>query len=36
MRSKSGPSYRILESLADYDKFLEHSDHSIIGKLSKT
>jgi protein disulfide isomerase family A protein 3 len=31
MRSKAGPSYRVLESLADYDKFLEHNDHSIIG-----
>jgi protein disulfide isomerase family A protein 3 len=31
MRSKAGPTYRVLESLADYDKFLEHNDHSIIG-----
>ncbi|CAF0944956.1 unnamed protein product [Adineta steineri] len=31
MRSKAGPSYRVLESLADYEKFLEHNDHSIIG-----
>lgn len=31
MRSKAGPSYRVLESLADYEKFLGHSDHSIIG-----
>jgi protein disulfide isomerase family A protein 3 len=31
MRSKSGPSYRVLDSLADYEKFLEHNDHSIIG-----
>lgn len=31
MRSKAGPSYRVLESLADYEKFIGHSDHSIIG-----
>ena len=31
MRSKAGPSYRVLETLADYEKFLEHNDHSIIG-----
>lgn len=31
MRSKAGPSYRVLDSLADYEKFLEHNDHSIIG-----
>jgi len=31
MRSKAGPSYRILDSLAAYEKFLEHNDHSIIG-----
>ncbi|CAF0757481.1 unnamed protein product [Rotaria sp. Silwood1] len=31
MRSKAGPSFRILETLADYEKFLDHFDHSIIG-----
>ncbi|CAF4663498.1 unnamed protein product, partial [Rotaria sp. Silwood2] len=31
MKSKAGPSYRVLETLADYEKFLEHNDHSIIG-----
>lgn len=31
MRSKAGPTYRVLETLADYEKFLEHNDHSIIG-----
>jgi protein disulfide isomerase family A protein 3 len=31
MRSKAGPSYRVLESLDDYEKFLGHEDHSIIG-----
>ncbi|CAF1051642.1 unnamed protein product [Adineta steineri] len=31
MRSKAGPSYRVLNTLADYEKFLEHNDHSIIG-----
>jgi len=31
MRSKAGPSYRVLSSLADYEKYLEHNDHSIIG-----
>jgi protein disulfide isomerase family A protein 3 len=31
MRSKAGPAYRVLETLADYEKFLEHNDHSIIG-----
>jgi len=31
MRSKAGPSYRVLGNLADYEKFLEHNDHSIIG-----
>jgi len=33
MRSKAGPTYRVLETLADYEKFLEHNDHSIIGML---
>ncbi|CAF4446776.1 unnamed protein product, partial [Adineta steineri] len=33
MRSKAGPSYRVLNTLADYEKFLEHNDHSIIGML---
>jgi hypothetical protein len=33
MRSKAGPSYRVIETLADYEKFLEHNDHSIIGKF---
>ncbi len=36
MRSKAGPSYRVLDSLADYEKFLEHNDHSIIGMFEKT
>ncbi|CAF0867448.1 unnamed protein product [Adineta ricciae] len=31
MRSKAGPSYRVLDTLAAYEKFLEHNDHSIIG-----
>jgi protein disulfide isomerase family A protein 3 len=31
MRSKAGPTYRVLDSLAEYEKFLEHNDHSIIG-----
>ena len=31
MRSKAGPSYRVLETLADYEKFLDNFDHSIIG-----
>ncbi|UJR10281.1 hypothetical protein I4U23_014488 [Adineta vaga] len=31
MRSKAGPSYRVLQNLADYEKYLEHNDHSIIG-----
>lgn len=35
MRSKAGPSYRVLNTLADYEKFLEHNDHSIIGTVEK-
>jgi len=35
MRSKAGPSYRVLESLDDYEKFLGHEDHSIIGMCYK-
>ena len=35
MRSKAGPSHRVLETVADYEKFLEHNDFSIIGNLSK-
>jgi hypothetical protein len=35
MKSKAGPSYRVLETLADYENFLEHNDHSIIGMLLK-
>jgi len=31
MRSKAGPSYHVLDTLAAYEKFLEHNDHSIIG-----
>ncbi|CAF4000520.1 unnamed protein product [Rotaria sordida] len=31
MRAKAGPTYRVLETVADYEKFLEHNDHSIIG-----
>jgi hypothetical protein len=36
MRSKAGPSYRVLETLADYEKFLEHNDHSVIGMFAKS
>jgi len=36
MRSKAGPSYRVLDTLAAYEKFLEHNDHSIIGIFDKT
>ncbi len=36
MRSKAGPSYRVLDTLAAYEKYLEHNDHSIIGKFDKT
>ncbi len=35
MKSKAGPTYRVLETLAEYEKFLEHNDHSIIGMLFK-
>jgi hypothetical protein len=35
MRSKAGPTYRVLETLAEYEKFLEHNDHSIIGMLTR-
>ena len=31
MKAKAGPSHRVLETVADYEKFLEHNDHSIIG-----
>lgn len=31
MKSKAGPAYRILDTVADYEKFLAHNDHSIIG-----
>lgn len=31
MKAKAGPSHRVLETLADYEKFLEHSDHTVIG-----
>jgi hypothetical protein len=33
MKSKAGPAYRVLQTLTDYQKFLDHNDHSIIGKL---
>lgn len=33
MRSKAGPAYRVLDTVEDYEKFLEHNDHSIIGRL---
>ena len=31
MKSKAGPAYRVLNTLAEYEKFLEHNDHGIIG-----
>lgn len=31
MRSKAGPSYRVLETLADYEKFLSNNDYGIVG-----
>lgn len=31
MKSKAGPSFRTLNTWADYEKFIEHNDHSIIG-----
>lgn len=31
MKSKAGPAFRPLNTLADYEKFLESNDHSIIG-----
>jgi protein disulfide isomerase family A protein 3 len=31
MKSKAGPAYRVLETLAEYEKFLSHNDYSIIG-----
>lgn len=31
MQSERGPSYRVISLLADYEKFLEDNDHSIIG-----
>lgn len=34
MKSKAGPAYRVLNTLADYEKFLENNDHSIIGKIN--
>jgi hypothetical protein len=33
MKSKAGPSYRVLDTLAAYEKFLEHNDYSIVGRL---
>lgn len=33
MKSKAGPTYRVLNTLAEYEKYLEHNDHSIIGKF---
>ncbi|CAM4968513.1 unnamed protein product [Rotaria socialis] len=34
MRSKAGPSYRVLENLADYEKYLDNTEPSIIGYFS--
>jgi protein disulfide isomerase family A protein 3 len=31
MKSKAGPAYRVLETLADYEKFLSNNDYSIVG-----
>ncbi len=31
MKSKAGPAYRVLETLPDYEKFLEYNDYSVIG-----
>jgi hypothetical protein len=31
MKAKAGPAYRVLETMSDYEKFLAHTDHSIIG-----
>jgi protein disulfide isomerase family A protein 3 len=31
MKSKAGPTYRVLNTLADYEKFLENNDYSVIG-----
>jgi len=33
MKSKAGPAYRVLETLADYEKFLSNNDYSIVGKF---
>ena len=33
MKSKAGPSYKILHTVADYEKFLDSAQHSIIGKI---
>jgi hypothetical protein len=35
MKSKAGPAYRVLETLAEYEKFLSHNDYSIIGMFVK-
>lgn len=31
MKSKAGPPFRVLNTWTDYEKFLEHNDHGIIG-----
>jgi hypothetical protein len=33
MKSKAGPAYRVLNTLADYEKFLEYNDYGIVGTL---
>ncbi|CAM4969306.1 unnamed protein product [Rotaria socialis] len=33
MRSKAGPSYRVLGTLADYEKYLEYDGYSVVGYL---
>jgi hypothetical protein len=33
MKSKAGPAYRVLNTLADYEKFLEYNDYGIVGML---
>jgi len=31
MKTKGGPQHRVLETLDDYEKFLDHNGHSIVG-----
>lgn len=33
MRSKAGPTHRVLQNLAEYEKFLDFDGYSIIGML---